>query len=115
MSVSFDAASSRLARLDLHSRHSNFGKVFAALGGNGAPSSSGFDYDLVIIGAGVGGHGAALHAVEKVNLIACNSLFSLFRWFFFVVNLFAVKSNVRVLEHGYMIFHEMPLLSAKIG
>lgn len=24
-----------------------------------------FDYDLVIIGAGVGGHGAALHAVEK--------------------------------------------------
>ena len=23
-----------------------------------------FDYDLVIIGAGVGGHGAALHAVE---------------------------------------------------
>lgn len=26
---------------------------------------SGFDYDLVIIGAGVGGHGAALHAVEK--------------------------------------------------
>lgn len=32
---------------------------------NGAPSG-GFDYDLVIIGAGVGGHGAALHAVEKV-------------------------------------------------
>ncbi|XP_055811150.1 dihydrolipoyl dehydrogenase 1, chloroplastic-like isoform X2 [Solanum dulcamara] len=28
-----------------------------------APTS--FDYDLVIIGAGVGGHGAALHAVEK--------------------------------------------------
>ncbi|MBK1990672.1 dihydrolipoyl dehydrogenase [Sphaerospermopsis aphanizomenoides BCCUSP55] len=26
--------------------------------------SSGFDYDLVIIGAGVGGHGAALHAVH---------------------------------------------------
>lgn len=25
----------------------------------------GFDYDVVIIGAGVGGHGAALHAVEK--------------------------------------------------
>ncbi|KAL8553870.1 hypothetical protein ACS0TY_002221 [Phlomoides rotata] len=65
MSVSFDAASSRIARLDLHSKHSNFTKVFAALGGNGAPSSSGFDYDLVIIGAGVGGHGAALHAVEK--------------------------------------------------
>lgn len=26
-----------------------------------------FDYDLVIIGCGVGGHGAALHAVEQVN------------------------------------------------
>lgn len=24
-----------------------------------------FDYDLVIIGAGVGGHGAALHAVSR--------------------------------------------------
>ncbi|KAG2306038.1 hypothetical protein Bca52824_025786 [Brassica carinata] len=32
--------------------------------GNGAPPKS-FDYDLIIIGAGVGGHGAALHAVEK--------------------------------------------------
>ncbi|XP_027162220.1 dihydrolipoyl dehydrogenase 2, chloroplastic-like [Coffea eugenioides] len=32
---------------------------------NGTPSKEGFDYDLVIIGAGVGGHGAALHAVEK--------------------------------------------------
>lgn len=40
----------------------------ASLAGNGAPSK-GFDYDLVIIGAGVGGHGAALHAVEKVNLL----------------------------------------------
>lgn len=37
-------------------------KVEAA-GANGAPQS--FDYDVVIIGAGVGGHGAALHAVEK--------------------------------------------------
>lgn len=26
-----------------------------------------FDYDLVIIGCGVGGHGAALHAVEQVR------------------------------------------------
>ncbi|XAR52697.1 Dihydrolipoyl dehydrogenase [Bertholletia excelsa] len=42
----------------------NSKKVLAALSGNGTPSS-GFDYDLVIIGAGVGGHGAALHAVEK--------------------------------------------------
>lgn len=25
------------------------------------------DYDLVIIGCGVGGHGAALHAVEQVS------------------------------------------------
>jgi pyruvate/2-oxoglutarate dehydrogenase complex dihydrolipoamide dehydrogenase (E3) component len=27
--------------------------------------SGGFDYDLIIIGCGVGGHGAALHAVEQ--------------------------------------------------
>ncbi|KAK4378853.1 hypothetical protein RND71_000715 [Anisodus tanguticus] len=39
-------------------------RIAASLAGNGAPSN-GFDYDLVIIGAGVGGHGAALHAVEK--------------------------------------------------
>lgn len=38
----------------------------AASSSNGAPPKS-FDYDLIIIGAGVGGHGAALHAVEKVN------------------------------------------------
>ncbi|CAH1454458.1 unnamed protein product [Lactuca virosa] len=36
----------------------------ASPGSNGSPQKS-FDYDLVIIGAGVGGHGAALHAVEK--------------------------------------------------
>lgn len=29
-----------------------------------APSSE-YDYDLVVIGCGVGGHGAALHAVES--------------------------------------------------
>lgn len=34
---------------------------------NGVAGSGGFDYDLVIIGAGVGGHGAALHAVEEVS------------------------------------------------
>ncbi|KAJ9538334.1 hypothetical protein OSB04_031067 [Centaurea solstitialis] len=39
-------------------------KISASLSTNGTPSK-GFDYDLVIIGAGVGGHGAALHAVEK--------------------------------------------------
>lgn len=35
---------------------------------NGSAAStppSKFDYDLVIVGAGVGGHGAALHAVEQ--------------------------------------------------
>ncbi|XP_071692157.1 dihydrolipoyl dehydrogenase 1, chloroplastic-like [Rutidosis leptorrhynchoides] len=36
----------------------------AATNSNGSPPNK-FDYDLVIIGAGVGGHGAALHAVEK--------------------------------------------------
>ncbi|GAB4820403.1 hypothetical protein N2152v2_007449 [Parachlorella kessleri] len=30
-----------------------------------ASASQKFDYDLVIVGAGVGGHGAALHAVEQ--------------------------------------------------
>lgn len=34
------------------------------MSGNGSAPKA-FDYDLVIIGAGVGGHGAALHAVEK--------------------------------------------------
>ncbi|KAK7264696.1 hypothetical protein RJT34_32306 [Clitoria ternatea] len=38
--------------------------VSAALSDNGSSPQS-FDYDLLIIGAGVGGHGAALHAVEK--------------------------------------------------
>ncbi|KAI5650899.1 hypothetical protein M9H77_36904 [Catharanthus roseus] len=39
-------------------------KVSASADDNGNPAKS-FDYDIVIIGAGVGGHGAALHAVEK--------------------------------------------------
>lgn len=38
-------------------------KIVAAAENNGKPAK--FDYDLIIIGAGVGGHGAALHAVEK--------------------------------------------------
>lgn len=39
----------------------------ANAGEKSASGSSGmYDYDLVIIGAGVGGHGAALHAVDKV-------------------------------------------------
>jgi 6-phosphogluconolactonase/glucosamine-6-phosphate isomerase/deaminase len=32
-----------------------------------AAASKEFDYDLIIIGCGVGGHGAALHAVESVS------------------------------------------------
>jgi dihydrolipoamide dehydrogenase len=42
----------------------------SAASGNGVlgGSGGGFDYDLVIIGAGVGGHGAALHAVEEVSV-----------------------------------------------
>ncbi|KAE8717676.1 Dihydrolipoyl dehydrogenase 2 [Hibiscus syriacus] len=39
-------------------------KISASAESNGTPPKS-FDYDLIIIGAGVGGHGAALHAVEK--------------------------------------------------
>ncbi|KNA15843.1 hypothetical protein SOVF_094530 [Spinacia oleracea] len=38
--------------------------ISAALSTNGSSPKT-FDYDLLIIGAGVGGHGAALHAVEK--------------------------------------------------
>ena len=48
-------------------------KVSAAATTNGAPPPKSFDYDLIIIGAGVGGHGAALHAVEKVTLLCCLS------------------------------------------
>ncbi|GLJ08543.1 hypothetical protein SUGI_0091040 [Cryptomeria japonica] len=40
-------------------------KISAAASNNGGAVSAPFDYDVVIIGAGVGGHGAALHAVEK--------------------------------------------------
>lgn len=37
-------------------------------GSAAAPTGSGeYDYDLLIIGCGVGGHGAALHAVECVS------------------------------------------------
>jgi len=32
-----------------------------------AKAGQSYDYDLVIIGCGVGGHGAALHAVECVH------------------------------------------------
>lgn len=60
------------SKLKQRSCLSNF-KVSASLS-NGTPSK-GFDYDLVIIGAGVGGHGAALHAVEKVKMLISVDLF----------------------------------------
>lgn len=50
-------------------RRQHSAAVYAALSDNGSSSIS-FDYDLLIIGAGVGGHGAALHAVEKVSSIS---------------------------------------------
>ncbi|KAF2289103.1 hypothetical protein GH714_028922 [Hevea brasiliensis] len=49
--------------LQLHTTTTSKG-ISASLADNGSPPKS-FDYDLIIIGAGVGGHGAALHAVEK--------------------------------------------------
>ena len=54
-----------IALLWIHRRgrtgqHSTTAKVVAA--------AQAYDYDLVIIGCGVGGHGAALHAVESVSL-----------------------------------------------
>ncbi|CAL9225614.1 unnamed protein product [Arabidopsis halleri] len=48
----------------IQSRRIEVSAAASSSAGNGAPSKS-FDYDLIIIGAGVGGHGAALHAVEK--------------------------------------------------
>ncbi|KAK2448559.1 mitochondrial lipoamide dehydrogenase [Trifolium repens] len=53
-----------LRRCSHHFRRTHFNAVSSALSDNGTPPKS-FDYDLLIIGAGVGGHGAALHAVEK--------------------------------------------------
>jgi dihydrolipoamide dehydrogenase len=56
-------------------------KVLAAAAtGNGAAGSGGFDYDLVIIGAGVGGHGAALHAVEKVSFSTLPTMLPVCAW-----------------------------------
>ncbi|CAL0306880.1 unnamed protein product [Lupinus luteus] len=53
-----------LNRRHAHLPSRSHSSISAALSSNGAPPQS-FDYDLLIIGAGVGGHGAALHAVEK--------------------------------------------------
>lgn len=52
-------------RFQIQSRRIEVSAAASSSAGNGALSKS-FDYDLIIIGAGVGGHGAALHAVEKV-------------------------------------------------
>lgn len=51
---------------DVGSSHRASGPLLprAQASSNGSPQT--FDYDLIIIGAGVGGHGAALHAVERV-------------------------------------------------
>jgi dihydrolipoamide dehydrogenase len=58
----------------IHSNKIN-SAISASLSDNGSAPKS-FDYDLVIIGAGVGGHGAALHAVEKVvNFLTVSSRF----------------------------------------
>uniref|UniRef100_A0A2P2L8C2 dihydrolipoyl dehydrogenase n=3 Tax=Rhizophora mucronata TaxID=61149 RepID=A0A2P2L8C2_RHIMU len=51
-------------RVHPRAARSSTNKIYASLGANGSPPKS-FDYDLIIIGAGVGGHGAAMHAVEK--------------------------------------------------
>lgn len=54
---------SNIHRVQLTSRRHS--KVVSASSVENGSSPSTFDYDLIIIGAGVGGHGAALHAVEK--------------------------------------------------
>ncbi|PON61924.1 Trypanothione reductase [Parasponia andersonii] len=58
-------SASRRARLSGRTtpRSGNVVAVSSPSDNGTAPKS--FDYDLLIIGAGVGGHGAALHAVEK--------------------------------------------------
>lgn len=60
-----------MGSIRVQSAQRSIGKAISALSAeNGSAASKGsFDYDLVIIGAGVGGHGAALHAVEKVKKI----------------------------------------------
>ncbi|GMN55204.1 hypothetical protein TIFTF001_024326 [Ficus carica] len=55
---------SRRARLSSARRWKAVTVSASAASENGTAAKS-FDYDLLIIGAGVGGHGAALHAVEK--------------------------------------------------
>ncbi|RZR90736.1 hypothetical protein BHM03_00018687 [Ensete ventricosum] len=62
------AASGRITP-DSSRRFSN--KILAVVKDNRSPAKV-FDYDLVIIGAGVGGHGAAIHAVEKLYSLSCS-------------------------------------------
>eukprot|EP00475_Leptophrys_vorax_P022684 TRINITY_DN30901_c0_g1_i1.p1 TRINITY_DN30901_c0_g1~~TRINITY_DN30901_c0_g1_i1.p1 ORF type:complete len:564 (-),score=47.56 TRINITY_DN30901_c0_g1_i1:241-1932(-) len=51
--------STKVSGRSLTSRHVSSSRSVAVR------AAGGFDYDVVIIGAGVGGHGAALHAVEQ--------------------------------------------------
>ncbi|GJS38514.1 dihydrolipoyl dehydrogenase [Tanacetum coccineum] len=62
--VQFSQLKNRLVSGALKKRR-HYVSVAASTESNGSPPPKKFDYDLVIIGAGVGGHGAALHAVEK--------------------------------------------------
>ncbi|XP_034706122.1 dihydrolipoyl dehydrogenase 2, chloroplastic-like isoform X3 [Vitis riparia] len=55
----------RTEALKLGAKSNRWKVVSAAVAPQDGSASDEFDYDLVIIGAGVGGHGAALHAVEK--------------------------------------------------
>eukprot|EP00261_Vitis_vinifera_P039116 XP_019080359.1 PREDICTED: dihydrolipoyl dehydrogenase 2, chloroplastic isoform X3 [Vitis vinifera] len=55
----------RTEALKLGANSNRWKVVSAAVAPQNGSASDEFDYNLVIIGAGVGGHGAALHAVEK--------------------------------------------------
>ncbi|TXG71615.1 hypothetical protein EZV62_000194 [Acer yangbiense] len=56
---------SQSRRVQLSTRRSSGTVSVSASAADNGTAPKSFDYDLVIIGAGVGGHGAALHAVEK--------------------------------------------------
>ncbi|KAJ9681777.1 hypothetical protein PVL29_017920 [Vitis rotundifolia] len=55
----------RTEALKLGAKSNRWKVVAAAVAPQNGSASDEFDYNLVIIGAGVGGHGAALHAAEK--------------------------------------------------
>ena len=71
---------------------------------NGTPQS--FDYDVIIIGAGVGGHGAALHAVEKVGVFL---QWKILKGGFFVVGKFESYLCFTTLFLGNLFLHEFVL------